>query len=869
MTGNPLSGHTKANLTLTGTATAVDGLTDGDHILSPTMTNYLEGIHGNGILLEEDTAYGDSDRDVPENLPGTCDQVTNTYTFRVTGGTAILDGVLYSFAGGHGGSIDVPITTTSVHKTGSPTALTSGQEALVVVYVSSDGGTPDNVYWEMGTPVTTASNTYPTSPSAFLNAPGSLTNKNTCVLATLRVVYNGAGGDLKMEIEECNDKRVFARPSPIYFTPVTSGSVAATNAVTDIDTVHSGDEAGDLAGSRMGALWQSYNADGDSLLYYSAKDSGGTRHTHVLGPSGIKSLTPSTTTTFTFNESNVFVITPTAPHQFNPTGTFPAGHTVFVSNHAAHGTNSITFDNGGLGAVLDGKEAGVFVYDGTNWQSVIFASGAVSPNAHGGSGYVQLSDGVGGFTSDANLTWASSPAALTINGKLNVSGLIDPTGLVIDEKANVAATGHTTAAGKGLLWVKSDAPNRLYFTDDAGTDKKVIHATDSVTELSDVTNAGSGAIITVSERNLIASALQAEINDLTAHVVWANVPDANITQSSVTQHQGALTVDDSQVTAAVSAANYTPSAATVEGHLSGIDTALASAGAVTSVNTQTGAVVLDADDLADGSTNVMMTSAERTKLTGIETSATADQDADEVPVAATPTNYTAASADVEAHLTGIDTALGAVSVTETDPVFSASPAASITNAGSGLVTTSAERTNWNAAYGWGDHGAAGYLTSAPAPDLLLLDSNGVNMTAGTKASWNTLTNFVARTSSGTAPTYNATLGQITINAAGTYEMILSIVFRNATAGWGLAWSSSYTNYTRMWVTRGATTELGPVQMTYSSSMQNTLVRVLDLQAGDIITPVVYWNMSFSSMECFENSPTTIGFQNYCMIRKVS
>jgi len=47
------------------------------------------------------------------------------------------------------------------------------------------------------------------------------------------------------------------------------------------------------------------------------------------------------------------------------------------------------------------------------------------------------------------------------------------------------------------------------------------------------------------------------------------------------------------------------------------------------------------------------------------------------------------------------------------------------------------------------------------------------------------------------------------------------------------------------------------------------VRVLDLQAGDIITPVVYWNMSFSSMECFENSPTTIGFQNYCMIRKVS
>ena len=39
----------------------------------------------------------------------------------------------------------------------------------------------------------------------------------------------------------------------------------------------------------------------------------------------------------------------------------------------------------------------------------------------------------------------------------------------------------------------------------------------------------------------------AEVNDLTASVVWANVPDANITQSSVTQHQAALSITESQV----------------------------------------------------------------------------------------------------------------------------------------------------------------------------------------------------------------------------------------------------------------------------------------------------------------------------------
>ena len=43
-------------------------------------------------------------------------------------------------------------------------------------------------------------------------------------------------------------------------------------------------------------------------------------------------------------------------------------------------------------------------------------------------------------------------------------------GLIIDEAANIGGTGHTTAATKGLLWVKNDAPNALYFTNDAGND---------------------------------------------------------------------------------------------------------------------------------------------------------------------------------------------------------------------------------------------------------------------------------------------------------------------------------------------------------------------------------------------------------------
>ena len=38
-----------------------------------------------------------------------------------------------------------------------------------------------------------------------------------------------------------------------------------------------------------------------------------------------------------------------------------------------------------------------------------------------------------------------------------------------------------------------------------------------------------------------------EINDLTSIVTWANVPDANITESSVVQHSGALRITESQI----------------------------------------------------------------------------------------------------------------------------------------------------------------------------------------------------------------------------------------------------------------------------------------------------------------------------------
>jgi len=46
---------------------------------------------------------------------------------------------------------------------------------------------------------------------------------------------------------------------------------------------------------------------------------------------------------------------------------------------------------------------------------------------------------------------------------------------------------------------------------------------------------------------IIADNTVTEINDLSAAVNWINVPDANITQGSVTQHEGALSITESQI----------------------------------------------------------------------------------------------------------------------------------------------------------------------------------------------------------------------------------------------------------------------------------------------------------------------------------
>lgn len=59
--------------------------------------------------------------------------------------------------------------------------------------------------------------------------------------------------------------------------------------------------------------------------------------------------------------------------------------------------------------------------------------------------------------------------------------------------------------------------------------------------------AGTDAVNKQYMTNYVATAEVTEVNDLSKDVVWTNVPNANITEGSVTQHQAAITITESQI----------------------------------------------------------------------------------------------------------------------------------------------------------------------------------------------------------------------------------------------------------------------------------------------------------------------------------
>jgi len=266
---NPISGHTAAQNTL-----GQDGLRDGDVITSPSITNTLESIHGNGILRLRDSAYGSS-RNIVNGGEGAITAGAAVHELTLQGGYCVLDGALYQFGGGPGDTVTI---TLGAGGQGTGTALAAADEQSVyVIFLAAEGGLGGataghaGVHYAGGTPVNVTTGVYPTLPEQYLHDydGGTATeNEQVIVLAVVRCKHNGAGGTHNTERVEINDKRVFLRPQPSYMVPLGTGGTAndsagnasqvrrnggdgVTNAA-QLRGLHASNEAGDV-GNVVGA----------------------------------------------------------------------------------------------------------------------------------------------------------------------------------------------------------------------------------------------------------------------------------------------------------------------------------------------------------------------------------------------------------------------------------------------------------------------------------------------------------------------------------------------------------------------------------------------------------------------------------------
>ena len=415
-TGNPLSGHTAANYTL-----GVDGLRDGDQILSASFTNILEGVHGNGILMLEGGAVSGTDRNNHDFLPGAVKKhISNAHQIVIQGGYAILDGTMYEFADGYDtdgtpDDITIDLTSGSANKTGTTNALSDGKECLFTIFVNAnDSNNTKHIRFQQSSLVDMGTGVYPSSPNTYLTDDGTSTSvKETIVLATVRAEFEtgtiAGANDLKLRITEINDKRVFLKPSPMFITPLTKGipknkdSANSINSHTDLDALHT--EGGDFSNSPFGAIWMSHSTDkvtgggtrlgdiGDDVLFFASHESDGTAKTLRLAPDRIYTGTPSGVNHFTHDGPNIFIIAPSASGcTLNPDNTsneFAPGSIVYIRNTNSSSGHPVNFDTIGASALnyqVQGGQSAIIIRNNSSsnpkWSVLINAStsgtGAVS-----------------------------------------------------------------------------------------------------------------------------------------------------------------------------------------------------------------------------------------------------------------------------------------------------------------------------------------------------------------------------------------------------------------------------------------------------------------------------------------------------------
>jgi len=121
-----------------------------------------------------------------------------------------------------------------------------------------------------------------------------------------------------------------------------------------------------------------YDYKEDAALRVTKNDELILKHALCMEPKDTTSTTLSGHTDFTRVDGSLFFLDTEGDngYQFNPVGTFTAGHTIIIHNVDAK--DRINFDNGGLEQIICHGESALFTYDGEEWKGGIISDIAFS-----------------------------------------------------------------------------------------------------------------------------------------------------------------------------------------------------------------------------------------------------------------------------------------------------------------------------------------------------------------------------------------------------------------------------------------------------------------------------------------------------------